>query len=245
MPDTSDAKLRQLMPYRKDIGFAHEKTGVPVELHWRLFVNPHAMNQSSITDASRMVTIGEAAKLRTLGEEDLFTYLCVHGALHLWNRLKWLADVGAILANETRCGIERLKNGAETRGAGRAANQAIFLCHLLLGSPLPSTLGTTFGPNSKMKPLERLALKAMTVRRGEQEWRDVPFATSLGSLSAFLLGQTWRYRLAELRKLLIKDTDLLTVPLPERLNFLYPILRLPLWICRRARRLLDRDQIGR
>ena len=32
---------------------------------------------------------------------------------------------------------------------------------------------------------------------GEREWRDTRFATSLGILSAFLLGQSWRYRVTE------------------------------------------------
>ena len=38
--DISDAQLRQLMPLRKDLGFVHEVTGLRIELHWRLFLNP-------------------------------------------------------------------------------------------------------------------------------------------------------------------------------------------------------------
>ena len=37
-PDISDAKLRLLMPLRKDLGFVHEVTGLQIELHWRLFL---------------------------------------------------------------------------------------------------------------------------------------------------------------------------------------------------------------
>ena len=36
--------------------------------------------------------------LRTLGDKELFAYLCVHGASHCWFRLKWLADLNAWLA---------------------------------------------------------------------------------------------------------------------------------------------------
>ena len=86
------------MPLRKDLGFVHEATGLRIELHWRLFLNPHAMAETSIMAASRVVPLAGAAGLRTLGEEDLFAYLCMHGALHWWNRLKWLADVNALLA---------------------------------------------------------------------------------------------------------------------------------------------------
>jgi hypothetical protein len=32
-PAISDAQLRLLMPFRKDFGFVHEETGLPIELH--------------------------------------------------------------------------------------------------------------------------------------------------------------------------------------------------------------------
>ena len=51
---------------------------------------------------------------------------------------------------------------------------------------------------------------------------------------SFLLGRSWRYWLAELKNHLTNQADVLAVPLPERLRFLYPVLRLPLWAWRHA-----------
>jgi hypothetical protein len=84
--------------------------------------------------------------------------------------------------------------------------------------------------------LEATALRAMTAGQGELEPREVRFGTTRGSLSTFLLQRSWRYRLAELSLQLTNQTDMLTMPLPERLRFLYPILRLPLWVWRHATR---------
>src|SRR5262249_12216811 len=67
----SDAQLRLLMRIRKDFGFAHQSTGLPIELHWRLFLNPHALEESSILAASRRVRLTDTMELRTLGEADL------------------------------------------------------------------------------------------------------------------------------------------------------------------------------
>jgi len=74
----------------------------------------------------------------------------------------------------------------------------------------------------------------MTTGRGEREPHDERFGTTRGSLAAFLLRPSWRYRLAELRNHLTNQSDVLTVPLPERFRFLYPIMRLPLWVWRHA-----------
>jgi hypothetical protein len=231
-PDISDAQLRLVMPLRKDLGFVHDATGTRVELHWRLFLNPYAMAETSIVAASQFVPVAGTAGVRTLGTEDLFAYLCMHGALHWWNRLKWLADVNALLTSTTQDGVERLVRAAEARGAGRAAAQAMLLCQNLLQTPLPPSLTATIEKSATMRWLEATALNAMTIGHGEQDAHEVRFGTTRGSLSTILLSRGWRYRWAELGIHLTNPTDVLTLQLPQALRFLYPILRLPLWAWR-------------
>jgi len=232
--DFTDAQLRLLMPFRKDLGFIHQATGLRIELHWRLFLNPHAMALGSVTAASQIVRIAGTEGLRTLGEEDLFAYLCMHGALHWWNRLKWLADVNALLASSPEDGIERLVRAAEARGVGRAAAQALQLCRNLLQAPFPASLTVTLDKGTTMRWLQATALNAMNTGQGVQDPHEARFGTTRGSLSAFLLNPCCRYKLAELGVLLTNPTDFLAVPLPRRLRFLYPLLRVPLWVWRHS-----------
>ena len=196
--EVSDAQLRLLMPLRKDLGFVHQATGLRIELHWRLFLNPYAMAEASFMPASRVVPLSGTQGLRTLGEEDLFAYLCMHGALHWWNRLKWLADINALLAAAPEGSVERLVRAAEARGAGRAAAQAMLLCRRLLRTPLPAHLMAALGHSATVRWLEATALNAMTGGLGEHDPHDTRFGTTRGSLSTFLLSGSWRYRLAEL-----------------------------------------------
>src|SRR5262245_61022706 len=51
--NVSDAQLRLLTALRRDLGFIHEASGQQIELHWRLFSNPHAMDESSVMAASQ------------------------------------------------------------------------------------------------------------------------------------------------------------------------------------------------
>jgi hypothetical protein len=241
-PGISDAQLRQLLPLRRDLGFVHQTTGLPIELHWRLFGNPHAMAEDGIMAASREVPLNDTMGLRTLGDEDLFAYLCMHGALHSWNRLKWLADVNALLASTPGGRIERLVRAADVRGTGRAAALALLLCRRLLGATLPTQLTATLGKSATVRWLEATALQAMTTGHGEQDPHQARFGTTRGSLSTFLLSGSWRYRLKELNLHLNNQADMLTMPLPERLRFLFPFLRLPLWVLRHAAKRSDVDR---
>jgi hypothetical protein len=231
-PDISDPQLRLLMPYRKDLGFVHQTTGMQIELHWRLFLNPHAMAGTSIMTGSRVVPVTGTEGLCTLGEEDLFAYLCMHGALHWWNCLKWLADINAILATFPDGNVEDLIRSAEVRGVGRAAAQALTLCQRVLATPLPDRLKAMLPKGATMRWLEATALDALNVGQGERGPHEKRFGTTRGSLSSILLSPSWGYQLAALEGLLTNPTDVLTVPLPQRLRFLYPVLRLPLWVWR-------------
>jgi hypothetical protein len=236
-PTISDTQLQLLLPLRKDLGFVHKTTGLRIELHWRLFLNPHALTEDSIMAESRYVPLTDAAGLHTLGDEDQFAYLCMHGALHWWNRLKWLADVNALLPSTAEDSIERLVRAADVRGAERAAGQALLLCQRLLGARLPARLMTKLSKSATLRWLEATALRAM---QGERDPHELRFGTTRGSLSTFLLNPSWRYWLKELNLHLINQTDVLTVPLPERMRFLYPLLRLPLWAGRHATKRLVR-----
>ena len=101
-----------------------------------------------------------------------------------------------------------------------------------LGQPCPPHSWRRSVKASRCAGWRRRLLNAMTAGQSEREPRDVRFGTTRGSLSTFLLSRSWRYRLAELNNHLTNQTDVLTVPLPERLWFLYPVLRLPLWAWR-------------
>lgn len=230
--------LQLLTQIRKDYCYFNESNGVHIEVHWRLCLNPYAMDDTTVFSASQKVPVTQSIGLRTLGEEDLFTYLCVHGARHWWYQLKWLADIRALLGATTK-GPERLYRAAEARGGGRSAAQAMLLCQQLLHMPLPWELSKLLLRNRKAQWLQRTALNAMDVERGDREHRKKRFGTTRGSLSVFLLGKGWRYRLAELRQLMNSTTDVLMVPLPKRLSFLYPFLRFPLWawrnVCQQVR----------
>ena len=166
-PDISDAQLQLLMSLRKDLDFAHKETGLQMDLHWQLFLNPHAMDEGSVRAASRVVPLTGKMGLRTLGEEDLFTYLCVHGALITWRSLKWLADIGALLATEPEGGAERLYSAAEARGAGRAAAQAMLLCQRIFGTPLAAPLMTDY----PQQPQSALAGTDGAERHDRRPWR--------------------------------------------------------------------------
>jgi Uncharacterised nucleotidyltransferase/Transglutaminase-like superfamily len=82
----------------KDYTYRPDRDDFEVDLHWRLFRNPH-MPGNALADppaaASEPIRLGETT-LAVLPLDRSFLYLCVHGALDGWFRFKSLVDVAAL-----------------------------------------------------------------------------------------------------------------------------------------------------
>jgi hypothetical protein len=220
----------------KECVFWRRQTNAFLEMHWRLADNPACLDRLSASSPVQLVAVADGTRLRTFADEELFSYLCVHGATHGWSRLKWLAEVGAFLAAKDRQPIEHLYRVARLRGAGRCAAQALLLCDVLFGLRMREDLSTELRRERKTRILLAIALNAMA-GGGARKIEERAFGDLKIRLSRFLFQDDWRFLRHELSSQLAGGgTDRLRVPLPPWLHFLYPLIRIPSWLWRVVRR---------
>src|SRR5262249_57178034 len=77
----------------------------------------------------KMVDVG-GVQLPTLPDLDHFLYLCAHGSRHCWFRLKWVADIGAMLQRKS-LDLEVVCARAKELDLERCLNTALLLAHVL------------------------------------------------------------------------------------------------------------------
>jgi hypothetical protein len=194
---TDADRVARWMGMMKDLSLVHLPTGALVELHWRLANNPHLL-PLSVAQSRQAVDIG-AARLGTLGADDLLLYLCVHGARHGWFRLKWLADVHALLAAAGPGGAERFHARAASAGLAAPAGQMLELLREVYGLPVPPALEPA---------LKRWRTRALVVaaRRSLFEPRapdQVRFGTTAIGVCQLIMRRELRYTAREVAELLI------------------------------------------
>lgn len=230
--DLSPAQRRAAIRYGKEIELVHRDAKLRLELQWRLTGNPYLLEGVDAASATQDIPVADAMSIRTLRDDDLFAYVAAHGAHHAWSRLKWLADFNALIAVKNDGEIVRLYRHAQGKGAGLCAGQALLLCHRLMGLRLPDTLASEFAADGRLARLVGIALSA-----------SADAGTKLGIAGVarnvfmpFLLGRGWSYFAAQCRMSSVGLMDAVRFPLPGPLHFLYPILRLPLWLGRRLGR---------
>lgn len=81
----------------KDYTYRSNRDDFEIDLHWRLFRNPH-MPGNALADAGAsgsQARFGEIS-LSVLPLDRSFLYLCVHGALDGWSRFKSLVDIATL-----------------------------------------------------------------------------------------------------------------------------------------------------
>jgi len=154
------------------------------------------------------------------------------GAMHGWSRLKWLADLAALLAAESSDSVEHLYRRSRALGVGLCSAQALLLCEQLLSVPIPLALLDELRRSRRATWLVRIAIKTM-IGGGGRELEARPFASTRILLAQFVLCGTLPNAIAQLRYRALSVHDHVHTPLPRGLRFLYPVLRAPLWLWRR------------
>jgi Uncharacterised nucleotidyltransferase len=87
--------------------------------------------------ARRKCVLVDGHPVPAFSTEDTLVLISIHGSKHLWDRLMWIADVGALA-----CQAPQLDRGAVIRfarelGAGSMLSLGLRLARELLASPLP------------------------------------------------------------------------------------------------------------
>lgn len=223
---------RALIQFGREVELVGHDNKLPVELEWRASDNPVLLRGVDAHSRAQTVTLPDGGSLRTLAPDDLFAYLCAHGARHSWSRLKWLADVNALLAaNEADIGA--LYRHARHIGAGLCAGQALLLCRRLLALPLPADVAEEMSSDRRAEKLVAIALAAMSAPQTDMEPDGGIAGVTRYMHTQFLLGRGWPFYAAQCRVASIAPVDVVRCPLPPFLQFLYPLLGVPLWLWRR------------
>jgi hypothetical protein len=237
--DSRPGAFERWVTLSKEAVFRHRDRDFVVELHWRATDVATLLSALSAESSAQSVALSASIALRTFADDELFAYLCVHGTSHAWSRLKWLADLGALMARRDEDERERLYRRAIELRAGHCPATAMLLCERLLDVPLPSGCAAEILADRKAARLAGLALEALIGGDGAQI-ADRPLASERILVSHFLFADGGRFLLAEWRRQWVSIADHMQFKLPRRWSFVYGLLRGPLFVERRLRRTLRR-----
>ncbi len=198
----------------------HNERMPPVDLQWEIGLGDYPFCfDTEILWRSRCPTPLAGREVPGLSPETLMLFLCVHGTKHLWSRLQWLGDIARLARTQPDWAC--LWELASRAGCGRPVLLGLLLAHELLGAPVPEAI---LERARQTQVLQRLASRVVLVLNRIPP--TYPQSLEITMFNARMAERTWEKAL-HLAALLRAPTDdeLLLLPLPEKLFFLYYPLR--------------------
>ena len=160
----------------KESVWRHRDKDIWLDLHSQLADRDDLIPTIGMESPVHEVEVTPGLTLPTLADEELFAYLCVHGASSAWFRLKWVTDLAAFLDGRPRAEIERLYQRSQQLGAWRAAAQALLLADRLYGTLEGSHLRRQLMADRANRRMLRIALRMLLADREPSHSR---FGTAL------------------------------------------------------------------
>jgi hypothetical protein len=219
-------RLRSYIAHQKDFSYEHPRGGLVIDLHWRLFRNPFLPANAGLAEVGEdWVALG-SERIPTLPAPTLLLYLCVHGALDGWLRLKWLADIAALLRAMTPEQLASTAKEAAEHQALPLFSAASILCQDLLGNDLPA--GCLSREDRRVAHILHFGKRLMTSNQFRPIRERIP--SRQWFLNELRLHNSWRYRLDLVQRSLFRPRVWRKFDLPDRLFPLYALLSPLEWV---------------
>jgi hypothetical protein len=135
--------------------FIRERDGMVVEPHWGLSQHRLAIDADYAGMLSRARPMRLAGRVvPMLAPEDLLLALCIHGAKHQWERLAWIRDVAALLAESPQLDVEACVAHARSHGCERLLLVGLAVARRHAGAVLPRAIERMIGGDPTTRVLE-------------------------------------------------------------------------------------------
>jgi hypothetical protein len=177
-----------------------ERDGLIVELHWSLTGNRHLlpMPRSWLDEPRRVMVAGVSTPALPL--VAAWRHLVVHGAVHEWLRLKWLADVPAMVSRHPELVSARALRAAEAEGLDRCVAAGLIVAERVFGSFLEPHARGWASRVSGTGPLVRGSIASLL----RTHRSNSPAALSREVRQRLALRTDKRYRREEVRRMLLE-----------------------------------------
>jgi hypothetical protein len=166
-----------------------------VEIHWRLANSRFLLPGLDVHGPRQSIELMPGRSVATFARPELFAYLATHGACHGWFRLKWLADLVALVGEASGEELAEMHERAVSLRVGRCSAQALLLGERFLGLTLPPQWSARLRAEPAVGGMVEFAATVLTGAVADGQIGVQPrFAGGL-LRSLWRSSPHWRYRL--------------------------------------------------
>jgi len=215
--------------------YVHQTDRVVIELHWNI-TNPFSLLPLTFQEAynSHIHDNLHNHKIKTLSYVHYLLYLAVHGSIHRWSRLTWLKDFSELLKLSTEKQQEEVLRTAEKLQLEKPVKQAFWLAYAIFDISLSDMILRKHPVKKSFFYIDPFKSLNKSTNRLSKE--KLP-----GLFYKWHIRQNSKYRFSLFFRLRTHFTDWEIIKLPDKLFFLYYLLRPFFLVFRGVKSLLRRN----
>lgn len=197
------SKQQLFIRHRHHFNLWHPEKDCYAELHWKLFYFRFKEEKKirQMVEGNRVDYAFSGRTFTMLNNEMELLYLVIHGGLHDWKRLKWLADVDKMLRT---CAFDWQKFSVLATELN--AERQVALCNALLRLYFPASADLLPKCNAPIKGLLRFALRQINDEKGVEYDTAAGFVRFYGmKLIAF---PGFGYKISVIKQLFFMPEDM-------------------------------------
>lgn len=218
-------RLRHLISHGHDLKLESARGSIAVEVQWRIAdqADMAAPAVAPMLERAVEATVG-GRTVPSLSPEDLMLVLCVHGGMHLWERLGWACDVAELSRAVPELDLDAMVVRARRDGVLRPLLLGIEMARRVTLAELPRTLVSAAAQDAVVASLAD-SIMPMTLSR-KVDAMDGPTGRRYLQLLMAMRDTPPDRRRQTIRAALVPtESDWLTVSLPDWLFPLYYAFR--------------------
>ncbi len=207
----------------KDFSLMSEKSAVHTELHWHLFEKRFRNKFTNPNFSTKYQNcIINNTSIKTLANEMLIVYLCLHGSKHGWERIEWICDIDRLVRAQNINWNKSIEFSKQLHSV-KTFHLGLGLSRQLFYTPLPEKIQKNIGSKEILTLISLTKDRFQVLHNNEKHFEHIKnnFFYQIKLMDTSVEKIT--YLMNTIFKISIIDCQ--TFILPERLKFLYIFLR--------------------
>lgn len=232
-PDWTMTPYQEIIFLKKFSHFSYSYSGQAIELHWKaIHADIKGFPTLSSIKTQEIDILGH--QLRTMADEEWLIYLFIHGCNHMWLRLRWLIDIAIFMQKELDW--NKIFYLADNYRIKQMVHLTLILLNELLAIPIPDTITQSIAKDTKAWKLANFIINKLS------NIENRVGNSKLSYLKNFIQENNYHisFRTGWTRKLSYfihmfrpNIPDLQLISLPDKLYWLYFLVRPFYWVKRR------------
>ena len=148
--EITPSQEKKWFKFAHDLGMKNTQNEVHIEFHWTMLSGDHPVRLETIDFLKSIAHMRlNNSSIKTISNDELLIYLCVHGSKHLFERIEWIVDIDKFIRTQN-INWEKIYKFIQEDNSARFILLGLYLSNELCCTQIDKRIKTPIGSGTKI-----------------------------------------------------------------------------------------------